>query len=60
LVNRLPDLEINTTLALGIDPDWVEAIALAWLAKHCLEGVPGNHPAVTGAQQVVILDGICT
>ena len=58
LANQLPDLEIKTTLSLGIDPDWVAAIAFAWLAKRRLEGEPGNLPAVTGARQAVIL-GAC-
>ena len=58
LANQLPNLEIDTTYKLEIDPDWVEAIAFAWLAKCRLEGVPGNLPAVTGARQAVILGGI--
>ncbi len=42
----------------GIDPDWVEAMAFAWLAKRTLDGHPGNLPAVTGARHTVILGGI--
>jgi len=42
----------------GIDPDFVEAIAFAWLAKQTLEGKPGNLPSVTGADRPVILGGI--
>jgi len=58
LTNRLSSLEVDTTAALGIDPDWVEAIAFAWLAKQTLAGEPGNLPAVTGAKQPVILGAI--
>jgi Anhydro-N-acetylmuramic acid kinase len=45
----LPQCHIATTAALGIDPDWVEAIAFAWLAKQTPDGRPGNLPTVTGA-----------
>ena len=30
-------------------------MAFAWLAKRCLEGLPGNLPSVTGAGQAVVL-----
>lgn len=45
----LPSAGISTTSALGIHPDWVEAVAFAWLARETLAGRPGNLPAVTGA-----------
>ncbi len=54
----LPECRINTTAALGIDPDWVEAIAFAWLARQTLEGRPGNLPAVTGARGARTLGAI--
>ncbi len=47
-----------TTDELGIAPDWVEAIAFAWLAKQTLNHQPGNLPAVTGATGLKILGGI--
>lgn len=46
---RLGGVTVATTAALGIDPDWVEAVAFAWLARETLAGRPGNLPAVTGA-----------
>jgi len=49
LRRSLPHCDIGTTAALGTDPDWVEAIAFAWLAKQTLDGRPSNLPAVTGA-----------
>ncbi|MCD6056320.1 MAG: anhydro-N-acetylmuramic acid kinase [Gammaproteobacteria bacterium] len=44
--------------AYGISPDWVEAMAFAWLAHQTLEHQPGNLPAVTGAKRPCILGGI--
>ncbi|MBX2807411.1 MAG: anhydro-N-acetylmuramic acid kinase [Cellvibrionaceae bacterium] len=43
---------------LGLAPDWVEAVAFAWLAKQTLAKATGNLPAATGAQKKVILGGI--
>lgn len=54
----LPDCRVGTTNALGIDPDWVEAMAFAWLAYRTLNGLPGNLPAVTGAGHPVVLGAI--
>jgi anhydro-N-acetylmuramic acid kinase len=45
----LPTARIASTAALGVDPDWVEALAFAWLARETVEGRPGNLAAVTGA-----------
>jgi len=45
----LPGVEVASTTALGIAPDWVEALAFAWLARETLEKRPGNLPSVTGA-----------
>ncbi len=42
----------------GVDPDWMEAAAFAWLAKQTLERKTSNIPAVTGAKQSTILGGI--
>jgi len=46
---ELPDAKVDTTAALGLDPDFVEAIGFAWLARARLERAPGNLPTVTGA-----------
>lgn len=50
--------EVESTAAQGIDPDWVEAMAFAWLARQTLNGLPGNLPSVTGAGQAVVLGKI--
>jgi anhydro-N-acetylmuramic acid kinase len=58
LAASLPGYSILTTEAAGIDPDWVEAIAFAWLAKQTLDGHAGNVPSVTGASHSVPLGAI--
>jgi anhydro-N-acetylmuramic acid kinase len=55
---RLPGVKVETTAALGIDPDWMEALAFAWLARQTLHHAPGNLPAVTGARGARILGAI--
>ena len=55
---RLPNVRVATTAALGIDPDWVEALAFAWLARQTLHHAPGNLPLVTGARGARILGAI--
>jgi anhydro-N-acetylmuramic acid kinase len=54
----LPGAWVQSTAALGLDPDWVEATAFAWLAQQTLQGAPGNLPSVTAARRAVILGGI--
>lgn len=49
---------VSSTAALGVDPDWVEAMAFAWLAARCLQGQAGNAPQVTGAAGPRTLGGI--
>jgi len=55
---QLPGIPIATTEMLGLDPDWVEAAAFAWLAHQTLAGHAGNIPSVTGARHPVLLGGI--
>ena len=58
LKQRLTQYEVESTAAYGANPDWVEAIAFAWLAKRTLLGLAGNLPSVTGARHPVVLGGI--
>ena len=46
---------VATTEVLGIHPDWVEAMAFAWLAYQHNHQLAGNLPSVTGANKAVIL-----
>ena len=54
----LPDSRVKTTDTLGIDGDYLEAIAFAWLAQQALHGKPANLPLVTGAKHPCILGAI--
>ena len=58
LAKRLPDISVDSTEALGLDPDYIEAATFAWLARETLASRPGNEPAVTGASGHRILGGI--
>ncbi|WP_212631073.1 anhydro-N-acetylmuramic acid kinase [Pseudomonas sp. KB-10] len=58
LSEMLPDTEVSSTAAEGVDPDWVEAMAFAWLAHCALEGIAGNRPSVTGAKGLRVLGAI--
>jgi anhydro-N-acetylmuramic acid kinase len=49
LAARAPQWRWQSTAALGVAPDWVEALAFAWLAHRLLESQPGNLASVTGA-----------
>jgi anhydro-N-acetylmuramic acid kinase len=51
-------LSVSTTLAVGLDPDWVEAVAFAWLARRTMNGQSGNLPSVTGATHEVVLGDV--
>jgi len=46
---------VATTAKLGVDPDWVEAIAFAWLGWRTLNGLSGNLPDVTGASRAAVM-----
>jgi len=54
----LPNCQLTTTDALGVDGDYLEAIAFAWLAQRTLQGEPANLPIVTGASHPCILGAI--
>jgi anhydro-N-acetylmuramic acid kinase len=54
----LDNCQIRSTEDYDVDPDWVEAMCFAWLAKRTLEGKPGNLASVTNARHSAILGGI--
>lgn len=58
LQRALPQCRIQKTEVLGIDADWMEAMAFAWLAQQTMHLRPANLPAVTGAKHPCVLGAI--
>ncbi|WP_303908019.1 anhydro-N-acetylmuramic acid kinase [Thiohalomonas denitrificans] len=55
---NLPNCTVVSTANWGLEPQWVEGAAFAWLARQTLRGLPGNLPEVTGASEPVLLGAI--
>ncbi len=58
LTKALAPKKVTTTEALGIHPDWVEAIAFAWIAKQTIKGTAVDTSAYTGARAPAVLGAI--
>ncbi|MEO8011201.1 MAG: anhydro-N-acetylmuramic acid kinase [Dokdonella sp.] len=58
IAHAINPLRIASTLAIGVDPDYVEAALFAWLARERVEGRPGNRVDVTGARGSRLLGAI--
>ena len=58
LATWMPQAQVESTALHGLDPDFVEAMGFAWLARETLAGRPGNLPAVTGAKGPRVLGTI--
>lgn len=54
----LPDVVVESTARYGTDPDWVEALLFAWLARERLAERHQDTTAITGADQPVLLGEI--
>ncbi|MCW5592830.1 MAG: anhydro-N-acetylmuramic acid kinase [Burkholderiales bacterium] len=54
----MPGRRLDATDALGVDAEWLEALAFAWLARRTVRREPGNLPSVTGAQGPRVLGAI--
>jgi len=57
-LNALRNCPVESTETHGVHPDWVEAVAFAWLAQQTMQGKVGNIPSVTGAKKPVVLGAI--
>lgn len=59
LMNRLKQtlnhFHVDTSDAVGVDCDWVEAVGFAWLGYCCNNNIISNMPSVTGANKEVVL-----
>jgi len=58
LATLLPVCSVQSTDALGVDGDYMEATAFAWLAQQNLHGKPANLPQVTGSKHPCILGAV--
>lgn len=58
LAKLLPQWCVTTTSERGVDLDYMEAMAFAWLAHQTMNRLPGNLPEVTGASQLTSLGAI--
>lgn len=58
LQELLPDCRVASTATRGVPPNWVEAMAFAWLAHCCLERIAANRPSVSGARGPRVLGAI--
>jgi len=56
--SALPECGVQTTDSLGLNPDYIEAAAFAWLARERINLRSGNLPAVTHASNDAILGGV--
>ncbi len=54
MLARRTDFGLEPTTTLGIDPQWVEAAAFAWMAYRTVQGLTSTLPSVTGASRPVI------
>jgi anhydro-N-acetylmuramic acid kinase len=54
----LPDAVVEPTTRHGADPDWVEGLLFAWLARERLNEVPQDTCLITGSQRPVLLGDI--
>lgn len=58
LAHHLPGISIESTQAYGIDPDFVEAMLFAWLAKRCISRQLTTTAPITGARQPILLGAL--
>jgi anhydro-N-acetylmuramic acid kinase len=58
LYQKVSPAILDSTAALGMEPEWVEAAAFAWFAHRTVEGAASNAPVVTGSAGLRVLGGI--
>lgn len=54
----LPGTPVASTAGFGLDPDWVEAVLFAWLARERLAEHVLDTGSITGARKPVLLGNI--
>jgi len=58
LAAALPDVIVESTARYGADPDWVEGMLFAWLARERLQQKTQDTRPITGADRAVLLGEI--
>ncbi|MGL5006452.1 MAG: anhydro-N-acetylmuramic acid kinase [Plesiomonas sp.] len=58
LADHLPHTHVLSTEHYGVNPDYMEAMAFAWLGWCAIHKQHGNLPAVTGAEHSAVLGAI--
>jgi len=58
IARRVAPNPVASTAVLGLDPDYVEAVAFAWFAQRTLAGLTSSADSVTGARGPRILGGV--
>lgn len=58
MLRELCNASVISSEKLNVHPDWIEAMAFAWLAKQTMDKLPGNIPSVTGASKAAVLGGV--
>ena len=55
LQTQLPAIPVTSTADFGLDPDWIEAVLFAWLARERLAQRKVDTRLITGAERRVLL-----
>jgi anhydro-N-acetylmuramic acid kinase len=55
LAAALPRIDVESTTSHGTDPDWVEGLLFAWLARERLYGHTQDMTAITGSNHPVLM-----
>ncbi|CAV17550.1 hypothetical protein VS_0545 [Vibrio atlanticus] len=55
LSELLPSWDVDSTTSKGVNADYMEAMAFAWLAQRHIHQLPSNLPEVTGASRAASL-----
>ncbi len=58
ITTYLPSFRVKTSKAYDIEPEMIEPMAFAWLARQTMLKKTGNIPSVTGANRKAILGAI--
>lgn len=58
LRDLLPNVVVESTASLGVNPDFMEAMMFAWLADQALKNKPLDLRGVTGAKRLAIFGAI--